>query len=283
MHKFAVIDFETTGLSPQKGDRVIEIGIAITDGVEVLDTYQSLMNPGISIPYFITDLTGISQSMVSSARQSQTVMREASQFIGGLPLVAHNASFDRKFFISELERLNQTADTQFICTMLVGRRLYPLALNHKLATLAQLHDISTTGHHRALADAVMTAQLLDGMRVDLRELYNGKSIDAPFLRKYQRTKKADTKSSNKKLSNLRNVSSGEDRVRAPDLSRKTAPIVSSPRRASSMPPRSEDTQTSTRSQMKSASNDTTGSSEDSNTNWLLWIIGIIVILAIFSD
>jgi DNA polymerase-3 subunit epsilon len=200
VQKFAVIDFETTGLSPQNGDRVIEVGVAITDGAKVLDTYQSLMNPGISIPSFITGLTGISQSMVSSAPRSQSAMREVSQFIGDLPVVAHNASFDQNFFVSELERLNQPTDTQFICTMLVGRRLYPLAPNHKLATLAKLHNISTTGHHRALADAVMTAELLHSMTADLEGLYSEESIDAPFMRKYQKTRKADTRSSNKTLS-----------------------------------------------------------------------------------
>jgi DNA polymerase III subunit epsilon len=157
------------------------------------------MNPGISVPYFITRLTGISQSMVSEAKPSGTVMQEAYQFINGLPLVAHNASFDRSVLVAEMARLNRTIDSSFICTMRLGRRLYPFSPDHKLATLARLNNIGTSGHHRALADAVMTAHLLNRMIDELTGLYTGNCIDASFLTKYQATKIASAKSSRKKI------------------------------------------------------------------------------------
>jgi DNA polymerase-3 subunit epsilon len=193
MSIFAVIDFETTGLSPQYGDRAIEIGVAITDGRKILDTYESLMNPGISITPLITDITGITQSMVSSAPASQRVMQEVSKFVGELPLVAHNARFDQKFYNYELKKLNKSFTNLFICTLLVGRRLYPYAENHKLATLANMHKINTSGHHRALADAVMTANLFGRIKQDLEQLYDDKMIDATFFMKYQKANKRDVK------------------------------------------------------------------------------------------
>ena len=190
---FAVIDLETTGLSPQQGARAIEIGVVITDGLKILDTYQSLMNPGVRVPPDITGITGISDAMVRSAPAIDTVMQEAAEFIGDLPLVAHNASFDRKFYERETQNIPM-ANSPFLCTMLIGRRLYPFSPNHKLATLARLNHISTSGHHRALADAHMTAQLLHCMIEDLEDLYANQRIDAAFLRKYQNTSKAGAKS-----------------------------------------------------------------------------------------
>ena len=192
--KFAVIDFETTGLSPQQGDRAIEIGVAVFDGDRVIDTYQSLMNPGVEVPYFIEDLTGISQEMVEDSPASTTVMREVRGIIGDLPIVAHNASFDRNFYVAELEKIGRYYDAPFLCTMLIGRRLYPNSPNHKLATLAALNKINTEGHHRALADAVMTSKLLAVMRKDLMGLYDNQAIDSQFLHGYQKKSKNSVRS-----------------------------------------------------------------------------------------
>ena len=139
--KFAVIDFETSGLSPHQGDRAIEIGVALFDGERVIDTYQSLMNPGVEVPYFIEDLTGISQEMVDDSPASTTVMREVRQIIGDLPIVAHNASFDKRFMDSELRRIRTRLANEFICSLRVARRVYPAAPNPKLATLVRLTGV----------------------------------------------------------------------------------------------------------------------------------------------
>ena len=93
--RVAVIDFETTGLSPNTGARATEIaGVIVEDG-EIVDQFQSLMNSDASISPFIESYTGISNEMVRKAPKAEKVMREFSQFIGKLPLIAHNASFDR--------------------------------------------------------------------------------------------------------------------------------------------------------------------------------------------
>ena len=169
MSIIAVIDFETTGLSPAMGDRATEVAIVLVQGGRVVDRFQSLMNAGVRIPAFITQLTGISNAMVASAPGAAQVMAEASRFVGSAPLVAHNASFDRKFWIGELARLGLPAPQPFACTLLVSRRLYPQAPNHKLGSLVDYHRLPRTGAaHRALADAEMAAELVGQIQRDLR-------------------------------------------------------------------------------------------------------------------
>lgn len=126
MEVVAVIDFETTGLSPAQGDRATEIAAVILEGGKVVDRYQSLMNAGVRIPSFIESLTGISNAMIRSAPTAAFVMREASDFIGDIPLVAHNASFDCKFWDAELARINHCRRLEFACSLLlVPRQTYP--------------------------------------------------------------------------------------------------------------------------------------------------------------
>src|SRR3954470_13426774 len=94
----AVIDFETTGLSPTMGDRATEVAIVLMEGDQVVDRFQSLMNAGVRIPPFIEAYTGITTAMISSAPRAETVMADAARFVGAAPMVAHNASFDRRFW-----------------------------------------------------------------------------------------------------------------------------------------------------------------------------------------
>ena len=165
----AVIDFETTGLSPGMGDRATEVAIVLLEGDRVVGRFQSLMNAGIRIPAFIEAYTGISNEMIAGAPKAAEVMDEANRFVGGRPMVAHNASFDRRFWLAELARLGQSAQQPFACTLLLSRRLYPHAPNHKLGSLATFHALPGTGRaHRALADAETAAALLGRIRDDLR-------------------------------------------------------------------------------------------------------------------
>jgi DNA polymerase-3 subunit epsilon len=136
MTRIAVIDFETTGISPAMGDRATEVAIVMMEGGRVVDRFQSLMNAGVRIPSFITQLTGITNAMVAAAPPAAQVMAEAGRFVGDVPMVAHNASFDRKFWVEELARAGLPAPQPFACTVLLSRRLYPQAPSHKLGALA---------------------------------------------------------------------------------------------------------------------------------------------------
>ena len=168
MDTIAVIDFETTGISPEHGARATEIAaVLVRDGV-VVDRYQSLMNAGAWVPPFIEALTGISNEMVRAAPPAARVMREVADFVGGNPMAAHNASFDRKFWDAELARAGRSRTQDFACTMLLARRLLPHAPNHKLGTLVEFAGLPVAGrYHRALADAEMAASLLVRLEEEL--------------------------------------------------------------------------------------------------------------------
>ncbi|GKS83072.1 3'-5' exonuclease [Acidovorax sp. SUPP1855] len=169
MSLIAVIDFETTGISPGQGARATEVAIVLLDNGQVVDRFQSLMNAGAWIPPFITQLTGITNAMVAAAPDAEQVMREAARFVGDTPMVAHNASFDSKFWAAELQCADLPAPHAFACTVLLSRRLYPEAPSHKLGSIVGHLDLPLAERaHRALADAEMAAALLGRIQHDLR-------------------------------------------------------------------------------------------------------------------
>lgn len=155
-----VLDFETTGLSPDQGDRAIEIGaVRIVEG-EITDSFQALMNPGMRVDNFIEGYTGITNEMLEGAEPCRTVMNRFADYIGDDNLLAHNASFDRRFLDAEFERIRRDYSGEFVCSLLTSRRIFQSAPNHKLGTLIDYTNIATDGSfHRALFDAEMTAKL----------------------------------------------------------------------------------------------------------------------------
>ena len=190
MSRIAVIDFETTGLSPTMGDRATEVAIVLLENGQVVDRFQSLMNAGQWIPSFIEALTGISNAMIANAPTAASVMGDASRFVGSAPMVAHNASFDRRFWDAELARAGHAATQPFACTMLDSRRLYPQASSHKLGVLVDYHRLPRAGRaHRALADAEMAASLLGQIQHDLRARHGVSQPDHALLRLLQRCAK----------------------------------------------------------------------------------------------
>jgi DNA polymerase-3 subunit epsilon len=189
MKPIAVIDFETTGLSPAMGDRATEIAVVLLEGTRVVGRFQSLMNAGVRISSFIEDYTGISNDMIRAAPPAAQVMAEAARFVQDAPLVAHNASFDQRFWVAELGRLGAHArtDHSFACTMLLSRRLYPQAGSYRLGALASFHALPAAGRaHRALADAEVTAALLSRIQGDIQRDYEVEDVPHELLVKLQR-------------------------------------------------------------------------------------------------
>ncbi len=167
-----VLDFETTGLSPDYGDRAIEIGAVRIEKGRVKERCQQLMNPGFRIDSFIENYTGITNPMLGKAPPCREVMDRFADFAGNHNLVAHNASFDRRFMDAEFRRINRRYSGDFACSMLVARRIYQDAPNHKLGSLVKHMNIENDGvFHRALADSEMTARLWLMMLDDLNDRY----------------------------------------------------------------------------------------------------------------
>jgi len=159
--EFTVIDFETTGLSPSYC-RVIEVAAIRVRRGEVIDTFEQLMYPGHRLPSFITELTGITDTMLKSKPIPETVMPQLKDFIGDCFCVAHNAAFDSGFYHTEMHRAGVAHERNFLCTMKLSRRLIHDSPNHKLGTLANHLNLSipvelTT--HRARYDALLAVEL----------------------------------------------------------------------------------------------------------------------------
>ncbi|MDL5037154.1 PolC-type DNA polymerase III [Comamonas resistens] len=189
----AVIDFETTGMTPAQGARATEIAIVLLEQGRVVDRFQSLMQTGAWVSPFITQLTGITNEMLRTAPPAAEVMREAARFVGDVPMVAHNASFDSKFWQAELALAGQAAPHAFACTVLLSRRIYPQAPSHSLGNLARYLQLPSTGRaHRALADAEMAAALLARMQQDLCTRHALPWPDHALLMQLQRCSKART-------------------------------------------------------------------------------------------
>jgi len=178
-----VLDFETTGLSPGYGDRAIEIGAVLIEGDVIVDRFQSLMNPGFRISTFIEAYTGISNEMVEAAPPCEEVMKRFAEFIGWHPLVAHNASFDKRVLDAELGYIGRARKNSMACSMLAARRVFPHAPNHQLCTLVRYCGIYNDGtFHRALADAEMTGRLWIAMMDEIRETFGISEVSFELMR-----------------------------------------------------------------------------------------------------
>lgn len=192
METVAVIDFETTGLAPEEGARATEIAVVLMREGQIVDRFQSLMNARVRIPAFIEALTGITNAMIRQAPPVAEVMRQAADFIGDTPLIAHNAAFDRKFLDTELARVDRLRSQEFACTVLLSRRLYPKAPDHKLGTLVRYNGLPVAERaHRALADAEMTAHLLARIEADLKTRYALPEVRHELLRRIQKASLAN--------------------------------------------------------------------------------------------
>lgn len=162
----------------------------LEDG-KIVGRYQSLMNGGVRIPSFIESLTGISNEMIRRAPPAAQVMQEVADFVGDRPLVAHNASFDCKFWDAELARIERSRRQEFVCSLLLSRRIFPLAPSHKLGALVEYANLPVAGrYHRALADAEMAASLLLRLEDELRDRHAVNDVSVELLRTIQRVPKA---------------------------------------------------------------------------------------------
>jgi DNA polymerase III subunit epsilon len=181
-----ILDFETTGLSPNSGDRITEVAAIRIRKDRVVDQFESLVNCGVRLSSFIIQYTGITQKMVDSAPPHSKVVRELVQFLGRDAVIAHNASFDDRFFRSECEyaRVRESVEP-FICSIRVARRVYPRLSSYKLSEVARSLGISYVGRaHRAAADARLTADIVLKLARAIRARGERVRIDSTLLRRF---------------------------------------------------------------------------------------------------
>ena len=178
-----MLDFETTGLSPDMGDRITEVAALRIVGGQVVARYVSLINCGVRIPSFITGLTGISQAMVDGAPSVAHVLPRLLDFIGDATLSAHNASFDQKFLHAESARLGLAPAHQgLVCSLKLSRRVFPGLPSYKLGNLSgQLGIRFNSAAHRAESDAEVAAQVLLHIGQHLGRRYRLADVDAELL------------------------------------------------------------------------------------------------------
>jgi DNA polymerase-3 subunit epsilon len=166
---YVMLDLETTGATPLY-DRIIEIAlIRFEYGVET-ERWQTLVNPGISIPPFITHLTGITNEMVKDAPTFEEVAHTLYGHIEGAVLAAHNVRFDHGFLKSEYRRLGAVLRQKVMCTVKLSRKLYPEHRGHGLDAIMQRHGLRTEARHRAMGDVELVVAYLDLAKRELGEV-----------------------------------------------------------------------------------------------------------------
>lgn len=144
-----------------KRDKITEVGIVLYDGQKIIKTYQSLVNPGRSIPPEITRITGITNEMVSDAPRFFEIARDIVEITEGAIFVAHNVRFDYSFLKEEFGSLGYTFTKRQLCTVRLSRKVFPNLKSYSLGNLIKHFGIKVSARHRALDDAIATTELLE--------------------------------------------------------------------------------------------------------------------------
>lgn len=188
--EFSVLDFETTGTSSKTG-KVIEIGIVKVKNFDIIENYSTLINPGIPIPWFITNLTGIANDDLYNAPHFEEIAEEILDFIDESVITAHNIPFDYNFLKKELTEAEKTVPPNpTLCTLQMARKLLPHIPSKSLGNVARYLRIQHKNIHRALGDATVTAKILIRFLKMLREDYGVDTLND--LLTFQGTPKSKT-------------------------------------------------------------------------------------------
>ena len=176
---YVIFDLETTGISPNY-DEVIEISALKVKGGEVVDEFNTLVNPGRKIPFGATKVNGITNAMVAEAPAFSHVLAEFLDFAEGLVLVGHNiARFDMKFIWRDAEQyFGEIPQNNYVDTLQVARKHLPKMEHHRLVDLAEHYGISSEGAHRALNDCYMNQKVYECMVAEMREAHQKRVEEA---------------------------------------------------------------------------------------------------------
>jgi DNA polymerase III epsilon subunit family exonuclease len=165
--EFSFLDVETTGLNPLAGDKICEVAILKTRGLNFADSYETLVNPGIEIPTSATAIHGITGENVKDAPYFLDIAEQVQRFLKNSVIVAHNAKFDLKFLDAELNFTSDlTVNNIILDTLGIARRFYSFPSNN-LGKIAKSLGIPISGYHRAMADVEITKDVFEYFTRDL--------------------------------------------------------------------------------------------------------------------
>jgi DNA polymerase-3 subunit epsilon len=163
---YAIIDVETTGMGVQ-GNKITEIAILVHDGNQVIERYQTLVNPQSSIPYSISRLTGIYDHMVENAPKFYEIAKKVVEITENCVFVAHNVNFDYNVIRKEFQDLGFAFSRKKLCTIRLSRKLIPGLPSYSLGKMCSQLGIEIRDRHRAMGDAEATVILFEKlMRLD---------------------------------------------------------------------------------------------------------------------
>ena len=180
------VDIETNGLNHIRG-RVIEVAAIRVENGKVTETFRSLIDPETELPYYITNLTGITTNDLKGAPTFDQIAEDLKSVLKDAIFVAHNVRFDYSFLKQEFGRLGLNFLPKQLCTVKLSRALYPHVKGHKLADIIQRHNFSFSARHRAYDDAAVLWQFLQYIEKNFTpeqiELAVGKQLTQPAIPK----------------------------------------------------------------------------------------------------
>ncbi len=181
--RLSIIDIETTGLSPNR-DRIIEIGILRIEEGNIVDTFESLVNPNCTIAPEITMLTGITPTQLEHAPTFAALKHTIRDLLKDSMFVAHNARFDYSFIRSEFWREEESFRSKLLCTAKLSRRLFPRFRRHNLDSIIERFSIVCQRRHRALDDAKVLWEFLQKVSPKVQpNLFDSERLPASISQK----------------------------------------------------------------------------------------------------
>lgn len=172
---FAVVDIETTGLSPLKGGKIIEIAGVMLHNGEIVSQFHELINPEMKIGPKTTKLTKITNEMVEGKRKIHQVLPEFYKWLGNVPFIAHNAIFDwNRFLLFELGRVGINATNPVICSAALSKFYLADLGKHGLQEVCDACSVTLTDHHRALDDTLALAKVIQLFKKEIVPAINKK-------------------------------------------------------------------------------------------------------------
>jgi len=171
---YAIVDIETTGGSSRL-EKVTEVAIYLHDGEKITGEFISLVNPERNIPYFITNLTGITNEMVENSPKFYEIAKSIIEHTEGRTFVAHNARFDYSFIREEFKSLGYNFTRKILDTVALSRKFFPGFRSYGLGNICRELGITITDRHRAAGDALATVRLFEMCLEKDRKLFGERS------------------------------------------------------------------------------------------------------------